>query len=80
MRTITNKHGDLACIEVCHTAQAFFNVRIDTEPPVRLQIAHAETPSAVNRQLQQVRERLDLMRLLWSRLAEYGFTKQDLNR
>ena len=78
MRTIMNKQGDLACIEVCHTSQAFFNVRIDTEPPVRLQIAHAETIS-MNRQKNKS-ERDLLEDLLFGRLAEYGFTKQDLNR
>ena len=78
MRTITNKQGDLACIEVCHTSQAFFNVRIDTEPPVRLQIAHAETISMNRQKNKSERDLLD--DLLFSRLAEYGFTKQDLNR
>lgn len=78
MRTITNKQGDLACIEVCHTAQAFFNVRIDTEPPVRLQIAHAETIS-MNRQKNKSEKDL-LDDLLFGRLAEYGFTKQDEKR
>jgi hypothetical protein len=78
MRTITNRQGDLACIEVCHTAQAFFNVRIDTEPPVRLQIAWADTIS-MNRQKNKSEKDL-LDDLLFSRLAEYGFTKQDLNR
>jgi len=78
MRTITNKQGDLACIEVCHTAQAFFNVRIDTEPPVRLQIAHAETIS-MNRQRNKSEKDL-LDDLLFSRLAEYGFNKQDEKR
>ena len=78
MRTITNKQGDLACIEVCHTSQAFFNVRIDTEPPVRLQIAHAETIS-MNRQKNKSEKDL-LDDLLFSRLAEYGFTKQDQKR
>tara|TARA_R100001463_G_scaffold88200_1_gene142832 strand:- start:614 stop:850 length:237 start_codon:yes stop_codon:yes gene_type:complete len=78
MRTITNKQGTLARIEVCHTAQAFFNVRIDTEPPVRLQIAHAETIS-MNRQKNKSEKDL-LDDLLFSRLAEYGFNKQDLNR
>jgi len=78
MRTIINKQGDLACIEVCHTSQAFFNVRIDTEPPVRLQIAHAETIS-MNRQKNKPEKEL-LEDLLFGRLAEYGFTKQDLKR
>ena len=78
MRTIMNKQGDLACIEVCHTAQAFFNVRIDTEPPVRLQIAHAETIS-MNRQKNKSEKDL-LDDLLFGRLAEYGFTKQDEKR
>jgi hypothetical protein len=78
MRTITNKHGDLACIEVCDTAQKFYNVRIDTEPPVRLQIAHAETISMNRQKNKSERDLLD--DLLWSRLAEYGFTKGDLKR
>jgi hypothetical protein len=78
MRTITNRQGDLACIEVCHTSQAFFNVRIDTEPPVRLQISHAETIS-MNRQKNKSEKDL-LDDLLFSRLAEYGFTKQDEKR
>ena len=78
MRTIINSQGTLACIEVCHTSQAFFNVRIDTEPPVRLQIAHAETIS-MNRQKNKPEKEL-LDDLLFSRLAEYGFTKQDQKR
>ena len=78
MRTITNKQGDLACIEVCHTAQAFFNVRIDTEPPVRLQIAWADTIAVNNRSNRSDKELTEA--LLWSRLAEYGFTKQDEKR
>jgi|14BtaG_2_1085337.scaffolds.fasta_scaffold01138_7 hypothetical protein len=78
MRTITNKHGDLACIEVCHTAQKFYNVRIDTEPPVRLQIAWADTISLNNRSNRSDKELTEA--LLFSRLAEYGFNKQDLNR
>ncbi len=49
MRTITNNQGDLATITTVETAQAFFNVRIDTEPPVRLQIAHADTISITDR-------------------------------
>ena len=44
MRTITSKQGTLATITTVETAQAFFNVRIDTEPPVRLQIACTLTP------------------------------------
>lgn len=78
MRTIINNQGTLARVEVCTTAQAFFNVRIDTEPPVRLQIAHAQTIS-MNRQARKSEKDL-LDDLLFSRLAEYGFTKQDLNR
>ena len=78
MRTIINSQGTLARIEVCHTSQAFFNVRIDTEPPVRLQIAHAETIS-MNRQKNKPEKEL-LDDLLFSRLAEYGFTKQDQKR
>ena len=78
MRTITNRQGDLATITTVETAQAFFNVRIDTEPPVRLQIAHAETIS-MNRQANKSEKDL-LDDLLFGRLAEYGFTKQDLNR
>lgn len=78
MRTITNKQGDLATITTVETAQRFYNVRIDTEPPVRLQISHAETIS-MNRQANKSEKDL-LDDLLFSRLAEYGFTKQDLNR
>lgn len=78
MRTITNKHGDLATITTVETAQAFFNVRIDTEPPVRLQIAWADTIS-INRQANKSEKDL-LDDLLFSRLAEYGFTKQDQKR
>ena len=78
MRTIINSQGTLARIEVCHTSQAFFNVRIDTEPPVRLQIALADTIS-MNRQANKSEKDL-LDDLLFSRLAEYGFTKQDQKR
>ena len=78
MRTITNNQGTLATVTTVETAQAFFNVRIDTEPPVRLQIAHAETIS-MNRQRNKSEKDL-LDDLLFSRLAEYGFSKQDLNR
>ena len=78
MRTITNKQGTLARVEVCQTAQRFFNVRIDTEPPVRLQIAHAETISMNRQKNKSERDLLD--DLLFSRLAEYGFTKQDQKR
>jgi len=78
MRTIINKQGTLARVEVCDTAQRFYNVRIDTEPPVRLQIAHAETIS-MNRQKNKSEKDL-LDDLLFGRLAEYGFTKQDEKR
>lgn len=78
MRTLTNKQGTLATVTTVETAQAFFNVRIDTEPPVRLQISHAQTIS-MNRQANKSEKDL-LDDLLFSRLAEYGFTKQDLNR
>lgn len=78
MRTITNRQGTLATITTVETAQAFFNVRIDTEPPVRLQIAHAETISMNRQKNKSERDLLD--DLLFGRLAEYGFTKQDLNR
>ena len=78
MRTIINKQGTLARIEVCDTAQRFFNVRIDTEPPVRLQIAHADTIAVNNRSNRSDKELTEA--LLWSRLAEYGFTKQDEKR
>ena len=78
MRTITSKQGTLATITTVETAQAFFNVRIDAEPPVRLQIAHAETIS-MNRQKNKPEKEL-LEDLLFGRLAEYGFTKQDLKR
>jgi len=78
MRTIINKQGDLATITTVETAQAFFNVRIDTEPPVRLQIAHAETIS-MNRQKNKPEKEL-LEDLLFGRLAEYGFNKGDLKR
>ena len=78
MRTIINKQGTLATITEVTTAQRFYNVRIDTEPPVRLQIAHAETIS-MNRQKNKPEKEL-LEDLLFGRLAEYGFTKQDLKR
>lgn len=78
MRTITNRQGDLATITTVETAQRFYNVRIDTEPPVRLQIAHAETISMHRQASKSEKDLLD--DLLFSRLAEYGFTKQDLNR
>jgi len=78
MRTLTNKQGDLATITTVETAQAFFNVRIDTEPPVRLQIAHADTIAVNNRSNRSDKELTEA--LLWSRLAEYGFTKQDEKR
>lgn len=78
MRTITNKKGTLATITTVETAQAFFNVRIDAEPPVRLQIAHAETISMNRQRNKSERDLLD--DLLFSRLAEYGFSKQDEKR
>ena len=78
MRKITSKQGTLATITTVETAQAFFNVRIDAEPPVRLQIAHAETIS-MNRQRNKSEKDL-LDDLLFSRLAEYGFSKQDEKR
>jgi hypothetical protein len=78
VRTIINKQGDLATITTVETAQAFFNVRIDTEPPVRLQISLADTIS-MNRQANKSEKDL-LDDLLFSRLAEYGFTKQDQKR
>lgn len=78
MRTITNSQGILARIEVCDTAQKFYNVRIDTEPPVRLQIAHADTIAVNNRANKAEKELTEA--LLWSRLAEYGFNKGDLKR
>ena len=80
MRLAVNSQGDVACIEVYQTAVPFFNVRIDRgdEPPVRLQIAHAETIS-MNRQKNKSEKDL-LDDLLFSRLAEYGFTKQDEKR
>ena len=78
MRTITSKQGTLATITTVETAQAFFNVRIDTEPPVRLQIAHADTIAVNNRSNRSEKELTEA--LLWSRLAEYGFTKQDEKR
>lgn len=78
MRTLTNSQGDLATITTVETAQKFYNVRIDTEPPVRLQIAHADTIAVNNRANKAEKELTEA--LLWSRLAEYGFTKQDLKR
>lgn len=78
MRTITSKQGTLATITTVETAQAFFNVRIDAEPPVRLQIAHADTIAVNNRSNRSEKELTEA--LLWSRLAEYGFTKQDEKR
>jgi hypothetical protein len=78
MRTIINRQGDLATITTVTTAQAFFNVRIDTEPPVRLQIAWADTIAVNNRSNRSDKELTEA--LLWSRLAEYGFTKQDEKR
>lgn len=78
MRTITNKQGTLATITTVVTAQAFFNVRIDTEPPVRLQISHSDTIAVNNRSNRSDKELTEA--LLWSRLAEYGFTKQDEKR
>ena len=78
MRTITNKQGVLATVTTVETAQAFFNVRIDAEPPVRLQIAHAETISMNRQRNKSERDLLD--DLLFSRLAEYGFNKQDEKR
>lgn len=77
MRTITNKQGDLATITTVETAQAFFNVRIDTEPPVRLQIAHADT---INSNVSGKTEPDALEALLMANLARYGFTKADLKR
>ena len=78
MRTIINKQGTLATITEVTTAQRFYNVRIDTESPVRLQIAHAETISMNRQKNKSERDLLD--DLLFSRLAEYGFTKQDEKR
>jgi len=78
MRTITNRQGDLATITTVETAQKFYNVRIDTEPPVRLQIAHADTIAVNNRANKAEKELTEA--LLWSRLAEYGFNKGDLKR
>jgi hypothetical protein len=75
MRTLTNKQGDLATVTTVETAQAFFNVRIDTEPPVRLQIAHADTLGKQNRTDKPEAKLIE--DLLWSSLARYGFTKQD---
>jgi hypothetical protein len=77
MKTITNSQGILARIEVCDTAQRFYNVRIDTEPPVRLQIAHADT---INTNVSGKTEPDALEALLMSNLARYGFTKGDLKR
>ncbi len=78
MRTITNNQGDLATVTTVETAQRFYNVRIDTEPPVRLQIAWADTIAVNNRSNRSEKELTEA--LLWSRLAEYGFTKQDEKR
>jgi hypothetical protein len=75
MRALTNKQGDLATVTTVETAQAFFNVRIDTEPPVRLQIAHADTLGKQNRTDKPEAKLIE--DLLWSSLARYGFTKQD---
>ena len=77
MRTITNKQGDLATITTVETAQRFYNVRIDTEPPVRLQIAHADT---IHSNVSGKTEPDALDALLMSNLARYGFTKGDLKR
>lgn len=77
MKTITNSQGILARIEVCDTAQRFYNVRIDTEPPVRLQIAHADT---INTNVSGKTEPDALEALLIANLARYGFTKGDLKR
>ncbi len=77
MRTIINKQGDLATITTVETAQKFYNVRIDTEPPVRLQIAHADT---INSNVSGKTEPDALEALLMSNLARYGFTKQDVKR
>ena len=77
MRTIINKQGTLARVEVCDTAQRFYNVRIDTEPPVRLQIAHADT---ITSNVSGKTEPDALEALLMANLARYGFTKQDLKR
>ena len=77
MRTIINKQGDLATITTVETAQKFYNVRIDTEPPVRLQIAHADT---INSNVSGKTEPDALEALLMANLARYGFTKQDLKR
>ena len=77
MRTITNKHGDLATITTVETAVPFFNVRIDRvdESPVRLQIAHTDTLGKQNRTDKPEAKLIE--DLLWSSLARYGFTKQD---
>ncbi len=77
MRLAVNSQGDVACIEVYHSAVPFFNVRIDRgdEPPVRLQIAHTDTLGKQNR-TDKPEEKL-IEDLLWSNLARYGFTKQD---
>ena len=77
MRTLTNKQGDLATITTVVTAQKFYNVRIDTEPPVRLQIAHADT---INTNVSGKTEPDALEALLMSNLARYGFNKGDLKR
>ena len=77
MRTIINKQGTLATITTVETAQKFYNVRIDTEPPVRLQIAHADT---INSNVSGKTEPDALEALLMANLARYGFTKQDLKR
>ena len=77
MRTIINKQGDLATITTVETAQRFYNVRIDTEPPVRLQIAHADT---INSNVSGKTEPDALEALLMANLARYGFTKGDLKR
>ena len=77
MRTITNSQGTLAIITTVETAQKFYNVRIDTEPPVRLQIAHADT---INSNVSGKTEPDALEALLMANLARYGFTKGDLKR
>ena len=77
MRTLTNSQGDLATITEVTTAQRFYNVRIDTEPPVRLQIAHADT---INTNVSGKTEPDALEALLIANLARYGFTKGDLKR
>jgi hypothetical protein len=77
MRLAVNSQGDVACIEVFHTAVPFFNVKIDRgdEPPVRLQIAHTDTLGKQNRTDKPEAKLIE--DLLWSSLARYGFTKQD---